>query len=62
MLCRKCYIPMSKVMSFSKNKKNTYEKFYKCSKCRKETKHIEISKSELDFGEYLHKELSRKGK
>ena len=53
---------MSEVMSFSKNKKNTYEKFYKCSKCRKETKHIEISKFELDFGEYLHKELSRKGK
>ena len=52
---------MSKVMSFSKNKKNTYEKFYKCSKCRKETKHIEISKSELDFGEYLHRKQYKAG-
>lgn len=59
MLCRKCYIPMTGVMSFSKNK---HERYYKCPKCHDETKHVKINDSELDFGEYLHRELGKKRK
>ena len=56
-ICRDCGIPMVGTMSFSKDK---HEKFCRCPKCRSETKHIPIRDNELDFGEYLSKEMNRK--
>ena len=47
------------VMSFSKDK---HEKFCHCPKCRAETRHTKLDDSELNFGEYLHRELERKRK
>lgn len=58
-ICKNCYIPMIGVMSFSKDK---HEKFCRCSKCCSETRHIKINDNELSFGEYLYRELDRKGK
>ena len=43
-LCKKCYIPMRNIMSFSKGK---CEKFYRCMKCHIETRHQRIKKEEL---------------
>lgn len=51
-LCRKCYVPMVGIMSFSKTR---HEKFYKCQKCYGVTKHQKIIYSELSFGKVLHK-------
>ena len=45
------------VMSFSKGK---HEKFCRCPKCKTETRHIRLDDSELNFGEYLHREMKRK--
>ena len=59
MICKNCYIPMTSVMSFSKDK---HDRFCRCPKCKKETKHMKINENELSFGEYLHKELDRKRK
>ena len=50
---------MMGVMSFSKDK---HEKFCRCPKCRAETRHTKLDDSELNFGEYLHRELERKRK
>lgn len=58
-VCKNCYTPMVGVMSFSKDK---HEKFCRCPKCRAETRHTKLDDSELNFGEYLHKELERKRK
>lgn len=58
MLCRDCYIQMTEVMSFSKDK---HEKFCRCPKCMGETKHTRLDVSELSFGEVLHREI-KKGK
>lgn len=55
-LCKNCSIPMVGVMSFSKHK---YEKFCQCPKCRGESKHTQIKKSELNFGEVLHKAMQK---
>lgn len=56
-LCKKCYIPMTGVMSFLKDK---HEKFCRCPKCRGETRHRKLRDDELDFREILHKELHKK--
>lgn len=58
MLCRDCYIQMTEVMSFSKDK---HEKFCRCPKCMGETKHTRLDVSELSFGEVLYREI-KKGK
>ena len=55
-ICRTCNIPMQPVMSFSKGKR---EKFNKCPKCYGETKHVKLRDDELTFGEVLHKELKK---
>lgn len=49
---------MENVMSFSKDKN---EKFSRCPKCFSETKYTNIQVGELTFGEYLHRELNKKG-
>lgn len=54
--CKKCYVPMAGVMSFSNNK---HEKFCQCLKCKMETRHIPIKDSELDFGEILHRAMRK---
>lgn len=56
MLCKKCYVPMVGVMSFSKDK---HEKYCRCPKCRGETKHRGIKDDELNFGEVLHKAIRK---
>ena len=56
-LCRDCNVPMHPVMSFSKDK---HEKFCRCPKCRGETKHQKLKDEELDFGEVLHREISKR--
>lgn len=56
-VCRDCYIQMTEVMSFSKDK---HEKFCRCPKCFSETKHTKIKDEDLDFGEVLHKEMNKK--
>lgn len=58
MLCKNCYIPMTGIMSFSKDK---HEKFCRCLKCNSETRHIKINDKELSFGEVLYMEI-KKGK
>lgn len=44
------------VMSFSKDK---HEKFCRYPKCRAETRHTKLDDSELNFGEYLHREIKK---
>ena len=56
-LCKDCYIPMVSVMSFSPDKN---EKFCKCQKCYRETKHRKLRDEELDFGELLDKEINKR--
>ena len=55
-ICKDCNTTMQPVMSFSKDKR---EKFNKCPKCYGETKHVKLRDNELDFGEVLHKELQK---
>ena len=55
-ICKDCNTPMQPVMSFSKDKQ---EKFNKCPKCYRETKHVKLRDDELTFGELLHKELKK---
>ena len=52
-----CYVPMIGVMSFSNDK---HEKFCRCSKCYSETRHKKLRDDELDFGEVLHREISKR--
>ena len=56
-LCKKCYIPMVGVMSFSKDK---HEQFARCPNCYAETKHQRIKSSELSFGEVLERVVSKR--
>lgn len=56
-ICKKCYVPMVGVMSFSKDK---HEKFCRCPKCMRETKHQKVRDNELSFGEVLKKTYKRK--
>lgn len=53
-LCRDCLVPMTGVMSFSKDKR---EKFNRCPQCHGETKHRNIKDDELSFGEVLGKAM-----
>ena len=55
-ICKDCNTPMQPVMSFSKGKR---EKFNKCPKCYGETKDVKLRDDELTFGEILHKELRK---
>lgn len=54
-ICRECLVPMTGVMSFSKDKR---EKFDRCPKCHSETRHNKINDKELSFGEVLHKSMT----
>lgn len=56
-LCKYCYIPMVGIMSFSKDKR---EKFNKCPKCYSETEHRKLRDNELGFGEVLSRELHKR--
>ena len=56
-LCKDCYVPMIGVMSFSKDKR---EKFDRCPKCFGETKHRKLQDEELDFGEVLNKAIHKR--
>lgn len=40
MICKRCNIPMVRVMSFEKGKNS---EFYKCRKCYRESRHIPFS-------------------
>lgn len=40
MICKRCNIPMVRVMSFEKGKSS---EFYKCRKCYRESRHIPFS-------------------
>ena len=56
-ICKNCYIPMTGIMSFSKDK---HEKFGRCPKCFGETKHRKLQDNELVFGEVLSRELHKR--
>lgn len=56
MICKDCYVPMIGVISFTKDKR---EKFNKCPRCYGETKHVKLCDDELTFGEVLHNELKK---
>ena len=56
MICKDCYVPMIGVISFTKDKR---EKFNKCPRCYGETKHVKLRDDELTFGEVLHNELKK---
>lgn len=58
-ICRDCLVPMTPVMSFSREKR---EKFDRCPKCYDETKHRKIKDEELSFGEVLHREFQKRNK
>ena len=55
-ICKTCNISMQPIISFSKDK---HEKFDRCPKCFCETKHQKLKDEELDFGEVLHREISK---
>ena len=55
-ICKDCNTPMQPVMSFSKDKR---EKFNKCPRCYGETKHVKLRDDELTFGEVFSKELKK---
>lgn len=55
-VCKVCSIPMTGIMSFSKER---HEKFCRCPKCRRDTKHKLLRNCELDFGEVLHREYQK---
>ena len=55
-ICKTCNVPMQPVMSFSKDKR---EKFDRCPKCFGETKHRKINDNELMFREVLDKEIHK---
>lgn len=54
--CKDCNIKMKGVVSFSKDKR---EKFNKCPKCYGETKRVKLRDDELTFGEVFSKELKK---
>ena len=56
-ICRTCSVPMQQIMSFSKDKR---EKFDRCPKCFGETKHRKLTDDDLKFGEVLHKEINKR--
>ena len=50
---------MSEAMSFRPGERNRHDRYCKCPKCKRETKHIKIMNSELSFGEYMNKEIQK---
>ena len=56
-ICRTCSVPMHPVMSFSKDKR---EKFDRCPKCFEETKHRKLTDDDLNFGEVLNKAIHKR--
>lgn len=56
-ICRDCLVPMTPVMSFSREKN---EKFNRCAKCHGETRHRKIKDDELSFGEVLNKTMKNR--
>ena len=61
-LCRNCLIPMVEIMSFQPREKNRHDRYCKCPKCYRETKHVKVMNSEPPFGEYINKELRKVGR
>ena len=55
-ICKRCYVPMVGVMSFSKDK---HEQFSRCLSCHGETKHQKLKDDELSLGEVLDKEFHK---
>lgn len=51
-ICKKCYTPMERTLSFLRDKK---EKYYKCPRCRSETKHQKATDEDLNFKEELYR-------
>ena len=45
-ICKSCYIKMTGVSSFSDGQ---MERYYKCQKCKYETKYRKLRKEELNF-------------
>ena len=54
--CKVCNAQMMSVMSFSKDKR---EKFARCPKCYRETKHNSLRNNELNFREILDEKIYR---
>ena len=61
-ICGNCLIPMSEAISFRPGEKNRHDKYCKCPKCRRETKHVKVMNSELTFGECMNKEIQKVGR
>ena len=55
-ICKSCYIKMTGVSSFSDGQ---MERYYKCQKCKYETKYRKLRKEELNFWEVLDKEIHK---
>lgn len=56
MICKKCYVPMVEVMSFSKDR---HEKFCKCPLCKRESKHNRVSDKDLQFDDVYRREVEQ---
>lgn len=61
-MCDNCYIPMVSIISFQPNGNGRHDRYCKCPKCCRETKHIKVNNSELSFGEYMSKEIQKAGR
>lgn len=61
-ICKNCLIAMVETMSFQPKERNRHDRYCKCPKCKRETKHIKVMNSELSFGEYMNKELRKAGR
>ena len=61
-ICKNCLIPMVEIMSFQPGERNRHDRYFRCPKCYRETKHIKVMNSELSFGEYMNKELRKAGR
>lgn len=53
---------MVEIMSFQPGERNRHDRYCRCPKCYRETKHIKVMNSELSFGEYMNKELRKAGR
>lgn len=53
---------MVETMSFQPGERNRHDRYCKCPKCKRETKHIKVMNSELSFGEYMNKEIQKAGR
>lgn len=53
---------MVQAIGFRPNEKDRHDKYCRCPKCYRETKHYKVENSELSFGEYINKELRKAGR